>query len=405
MPLTLKGTLKPGQPDKRYYMIRVQVNDRRVAVSSGTRDRVKAEGKERLIYDALSNNRDLTQADLVALVRGEGHIRHAAAVRASGGLTLSDAFARCFADPHVWRNIRAQQTYKTNCKHVTDYFGADRVVASITRSDLQAYVTAQLEAKTPSAPGTINRRLACLGRMFSAASDWDDGPKAVPKIKYLAENGARKFSLSHEQERAMFAAVAELDTLTPGPQGGPPRRLDAHLYLRLFKVLVESGVRLTEALKLQWTDVQMTASGSGVLRFYRTKEIKNNKARSVPMTEVCAAVLKEIADEPRRRRHGPFEDLNKNRAEHIWNAAKARSGITDRDCVIHALRHTCATRLLKATGNIVLVKEWLGHTTIKTTADTYAHVETESLMDGAEALTALRGTSRVNAQAGKDSNP
>jgi integrase len=50
--------------------------------------------------------------------------------------------------------------------------------------------------------------------------------------------------------------------------------------------------------------------------------------------------------------------------------------------VIHALRHTCATRLLKATGNINLVKEWLGHTTIKTTADTYAHVETDSMVDG-----------------------
>lgn len=73
--------------------------------------------------------------------------------------------------------------------------------------------------------------------------------------------------------------------------------------------------------------------------------------------------------------------------------------------MIRALRHTCATRLLKATGNIVLVKEWLGHTTIKTTADTYAHVETESLLDGAEALTSLRGTSRANAQAGKDRNP
>lgn len=404
MSLSLKGTLKAGQPDRRYYMIRVQVNDRRVVVSSGTRDRLIAEEREQKVIRALEANRDITQDELIALVRGQGHVRHVAAVRASGGLTLTAAFDRCFADPHVWRHIRAQATYKTNCRHVLEHFGADRVVASIGRADIQAYVTSQLDAEKPSAPATINRRLACLGKMFSAASDWDDGPKTVPKIKYLAEDGARKFSLSHEQEKAMFQAVSELDTLRPGPQGGPPRRPDAHLYLRLFKVLVESGVRLTEALKLQWADVQVTSAGHGVLRFYRTKEIKNNKARSVPMTEVCAAVLAEIAAEPQRRRHGPFEDLNKNRAEHIWKAARARVGITDPHCVIHALRHTCATRLLKATGNIVLVKEWLGHTTIKTTADTYAHVETESLMDGAAALTTLRGTSVANKQAGKDSN-
>lgn len=398
MPLILKGTVKPGQVDRRYYMIRVQVNDRRVVVSSGTRTRTDAEKKERIVVKALEDTPSITQADLVALVRGVGHVRHVAAVRASGGLTLTAAFDRCFADPHVWRNIRAQQTYKTNCRHVIDHFGADRVIASLGRLDIQAYVTSQLEAVKPSAPGTINRRLACLGRMFSTAMEWDDGPKVVPKIKYLPEDGARKFSLSHAQEQAIFAAVAELDSVRPGPQGGPPRRLDAHLYLRLFRVLVESGMRLSEALRLRWEDVQTTPGGGGIVRLYRTKEIKNNKARSVPMTEVCAAVLKEIAQDEKRRRHGPFEDLNKNRAELVWKAARARVGITDRDCVIHSLRHTCATRLLKATGNIVLVKEWLGHTTIKTTADTYAHVETESLLDGAAALTSLRGTSLTKSQ-------
>ena len=392
MPLALKGTVKPGQPDKRYYMIRVQVNDRRVVVSSGTRDRVRAEAKERLVIDALDANRDLTQAELVALVRGEGHVRSIAALRASGGLTLKTAFARCFADPHVWRSIRAQATYQTNCKHVMKHFGEDRVIASITFSDVQAYITAQLDSKPPSAPGTINRRLACLGRMFSAMSELPDGPKTIPKIKYLPELGARKFSFTHPQEAAMFKAVAELDSVMPGSKGGSPRRRDAHLYLRLFKVLVETGVRLGEALRLRWSDVQGIEHDAGVIRLYRMKEIKNNKARSVPLTAEATAILLAIKAEGTRP-IGPFQDLGKDRAEHVWNAAKKLAGIVDHDCVIHALRHTCATRLLKATGNINLVKEWLGHTTIKTTADTYAHVETDSMVDGAAALTALRGTS------------
>ena len=104
------------------------------------------------------------------------------------------------------------------------------------------------------------------------------------------------------------------------------------------------------------------------------------------------AVIDELKAEGGRI-HGPFSDLNKRRAEHVWTTARGRAGIDDPECVIHSLRHTCATRLLRATGNIALVKEWLGHTTIKTTADIYAHVETDSLMDGAAALTTLRGTS------------
>lgn len=396
MPLVLKGTVKAGQPDKRYYMIRVQVNDRRVVVSSGTRTRVDAEKKERLVVEALEANRNITQAELVALVRGETHIRTIAAIRSGGGLTLKTAFDRCFADPHVWRSIRAQATYRTNCKHVTEYFGEDRVIASITFPDVQAYITAQLDAKPPSSPGTINRRLACLGRMFSAMSELPDGPKTIPKIKYLPELGARKFSFTHQQEAKMFAAVAELDTLVPGSQGGPPRRRDAHLYLRLFKVLVETGVRLGEALRVRWPDVQGIEHGAGVIRLYRVDELKTKKARSVPLTAEATAVLLAIKAEGTRP-VGPFQDLNKDRAEHIWKAARKRAEIVDPHCVIHALRHTCATRLLKATGNINLVKEWLGHTTIKTTADTYAHVETDSMVDGAEALSALRGTSLAKA--------
>ncbi|HVI54406.1 MAG TPA: site-specific integrase [Luteibacter sp.] len=190
----------------------------------------------------------------------------------------------------------------------------------------------------------------------------------------------------------MFKAVAELDTVMPGTKGRSPRRRDAHFYLRLFKVLVETGVRLGEALRLRRPDVQGIEHGAGVIRLYRMKEIKNNKARSVPLTEEATAILLAIKAEGTRP-VGPFQDLGKNRAEHVWNAAKKLAGILGGDCVIHALRHTCATRLLKATGNINLVKEWLGHTTIKTTADTYAQVETDSMVDGAAALTALRGTS------------
>jgi integrase len=219
-----------------------------------------------------------------------------------------------------------------------------------------------------------------------------DGPKTTPKIKYLPELGARKFSFTHAQETVMFAAVSKLDTVRPGPQGGFPRKQDAHLYLRLFKVLVETGVRLSEALRLRWTDVQGLEHDVGVIRLHRTKEIKNNKARSIPLTAVGMAILQEIRGEGGRP-IGPFQDLTKDRAERVWNAAKKLTDITDPDAVIHALRHTCATRLLKATGNIVTVKDWLGHTTIKTTADTYAHVETDSMVDGAAALTAMHGTS------------
>ena len=51
----------------------------------------------------------------------------------------------------------------------------------------------------------------------------------------------------------------------------------------------------------------------------------------------------------------------------------------------HALRHTVGTELMRKTGNIRLVKDFLGHAGIKTT-QVYSHVTKEQLVEGAELL-------------------
>ena len=47
--------------------------------------------------------------------------------------------------------------------------------------------------------------------------------------------------------------------------------------------------------------------------------------------------------------------------------AKAFGLLTDPQFVIHALRHTCATRLMAAGVDVVTVQHWLGHKDISTT--------------------------------------
>lgn len=86
---------------------------------------------------------------------------------------------------------------------------------------------------------------------------------------------------------------------------------------------------------------------------------------------------------------GPFSTITNWRAGHAWKKAKKHAGITERECVIHSLRHTCATRLLETVGDIKLVQEWLGHTSIITTARTYAHVQTHRMVDAAALLTTV----------------
>ena len=62
--------------------------------------------------------------------------------------------------------------------------------------------------------------------------------------------------------------------------------------------------------------------------------------------------------------------------------ALAKAGI--RDFSFHDLRHTAATRVLRATGNMRVVQRMLRHENIKTTAK-YAHAQADDVLAGMEA--------------------
>jgi len=61
----------------------------------------------------------------------------------------------------------------------------------------------------------------------------------------------------------------------------------------------------------------------------------------------------------------------------------------DTEIIIHALRHTCASRLVNAGIDLYTVKEYLGHSTIQVT-ERYAHLAPHKLAHAATILDELR---------------
>jgi len=142
----------------------------------------------------------------------------------------------------------------------------------------------------------------------------------------------------------------------------------------LVTVLVDTGMRLSEMLNLSYKDISFK---SNLVSVWINK---GDKPRSIPMTRRVRQIMVD-----RQQSEKPFS-LSVNQVEYSWSWVRVQMEMeNDKEFVIHALRHTCASRLLNGGVDIYSVKEWLGHSSIKVT-ERYAHLAPGKLVQAVEVL-------------------
>lgn len=197
---------------------------------------------------------------------------------------------------------------------------------------------------------TINRKMAALSKLLRKAFKMGS-IHSLPEFRRQKEHAGRIRFLDREEEERLFAAIRA-------------RSEDAW---RLSIFLVDTGCRLGEALGLTWNDVQ-----AGRASFWITKSARS---RTVPLTRRAMKVV----NVPKAGLEGPFAMLKQAPYRAIWNEAKAEVGLGDDGQVVpHALRHTCASRLVQGGIDLRRVQMWLGHQTLTMTMR-YAHLATSDL--------------------------
>ena len=245
-----------------------------------------------------------------------------------------------------WAGTKDEEKTYARASRVVEILG-DPDVASVTSATADTLV-ATLKADGAS-NSTANRYLATLRAMMRQAVK-SGAIQSVPLIEGRKEGEARSRYLTRDEERELFDHL-------------PPHFRDLAVFL------VDTGLRCGEAFGLKWEQVEDDA--------ILVRHTKTAKPRRVPLSRRAQEVLE------RRRGEftGPFTGLTPQNFGIYFRRARAACEWArgDKEIVPHILRHTCASRLVAAGVSLYVVKEWLGHSSIKTT-ERYAHLDDSALV-------------------------
>jgi len=208
---------------------------------------------------------------------------------------------------------------------------------------------------------TVNRALAVLKHFFNCCIEWgytDENP--VRKVKlYKLSDGKTRF-LENDEIEALLLACDKADTRAK------------HLK-PIVVIALNTGMRRGEILGMKWKDID---SKRGIIYTGITKngerlkkQMNSNVSRALEgLTAFRDKGDKFYIDEYvfRNKDAKPIIDIKRS-----FHTALAVAGIENAS--FHTLRHTFASHLMMKTGNIMMVKEALGHNTLKMT-ERYSHL-------------------------------
>jgi integrase/recombinase XerC len=261
------------------------------------------------------------------------------------------------------RASKTVEAYRRDLTALREYLG--KPIGGATLEELETY-TAQLRADGLSS-ATIARRTAAARSFFrhqQLLGAREDNPAAGVRLPRRAKPLPKTLSPG-EAERLIEAAA-----------GTQPRSLRDQA---LVELLYGAGLRVSEAIGLDKAGVDLDA------RLVRVVG-KGGKERVVPVLPVVAAA---IADYVKLcpYRSGPEaplfigargERLNPRIVQRAMAKLRGALGLPE-SATPHALRHSFATHLLAAGGDLRMIQELLGHASLSTT-QVYTEVDTRRLL-------------------------
>lgn len=230
------------------------------------------------------------------------------------------------------------------------------VLAQIQPADVTSYLATQHAHKKKS---TINRRLSSIRSFFSfLQAQFGLKNQGVLTFKGLKQGKHAPHAITTSQTRKLLAKI------TPQADATWQEQRDYTLMLLLYGL----GLRISEALSLNWQDV----SGEAVM-----VRGKGGKDRQIPLLDVVREALRDLKSQtPDSKPDAPvfYTDHGKAKTNRLGPRylqrvlEKLRLELNLPDTLTpHTLRHCFATHLLDKGTDLRTVQELLGHSSLSTT--------------------------------------
>lgn len=273
-------------------------------------------------------------------------------------------FSELFIENYSKVNKRSWKDDQDRLRWINDLFG------DITLSELSPIHVERLKSeklKEGVTKTTVNHYLKTLKRMYNIAISWGYAERnPVRGVKFFSERDAQRERIltEEEEDRLLEAASAHLRPI--------------------LVVALSTGMRRAEILNLKWKHVDFKK------REIFIEKSKNGSPRKI---DINSALLDELTRLKNRINNQQYVFINPRTGKPYKKVQRsferARSNAKIEELRFHDLRHTFASRLIERGVDIVKVKEFLGHSTVRTT-ERYIHPDREEKKKAVELLCAKR---------------
>jgi len=304
-------------------------------------------------------------------------------------VTVAEYAAQWLEAVRLQRRLGTYRNYEYCLRcHVLPTLGA-RELGTVRRSDVRSLVTMLLR-DTGLKASTTKTVIIALRSLFSAAVEDELIPYNVasaPKklIQQRSDEGGGRPALMGD-DLVRFLRAAEL--LTPA-------------FFPVFLLMARTGVRIGEALGLQWDDLDFTRRRARIVRQAWPKGRIGPTKTGRPHEVDLSAQLVTVLQQHRASIVGPWcfpgamgWPYSRSTLHLAFRQIAAGLGL-DAHCSPHSLRHGFASTLLAKGVPLAYVQRALNHTDPKLTSSLYgSHAPNENVaaVDSLDDLVGLMGS-------------